>query len=115
MVSFAFGPKYQSTSSLNGTTRHPLIQRHRENEPRFIGGGCHVNPSAMRLRDLRGDMQAKTQPLSAVPDVAAEEWLEKPFHCRRRDWIAGVSHPKFERCRYLFWLRRAQAGRGIRG
>jgi hypothetical protein len=37
----------------------PKIQRHRENEPRFIRGGGHVNPSAMCLRDLRGDMQAK--------------------------------------------------------
>src|SRR3984885_1140503 len=50
----------------------------------------------MCLRDVRGDMQAKAQSLSAVPYVAAEERLEKPFHRRLRDWIAGVRHPKFE-------------------
>ena len=55
------GHKSQSISrALMGHPAIPLIQRHRENEPRFIRGGGHVNSSAMRLRDLRGDMQAKT-------------------------------------------------------
>jgi hypothetical protein len=56
---FAWAEIPSISRASTGRPAIPLIQRHRENEPRFIRGGGHVNPSAMCLRDLRGDMQAK--------------------------------------------------------
>lgn len=42
-------------------------QRHREGEPGFLRRGRHIDPSAVRLRDLRSDMEPN------------------PSHCDRRE------------------------------
>ena len=44
----------------------------------------------------------RPETLSAIPDLAAEERPEKPFHCRRRNRIARIRHPKLEKPRAYF-------------
>jgi hypothetical protein len=55
------------------------VQRHRENETHFCGRGCRCNLATVRLGDLRSDMNAHSDILSAIAQIVGEEWLEEFF------------------------------------
>ena len=72
----------------------------------------------MRLRDLRGDMQAQPKALAAVANLAPKEGLEQPFHGCRRNGFSGIRDPELEHaalrfCAHVHWLVRGTMGKGI--
>jgi hypothetical protein len=60
----------------SSASQRPPGKQHPENEPRLVRRGRHVDPSAMSLRDLRSDVEPKSETLPTVTNVAAEEWFE---------------------------------------
>src|SRR3712207_9427598 len=67
-----------------------------EREACFLGRRGHVDATAMRLRDLRGDVEAQSEALLGGPDLAAGERGEQALHRFRRDRITGVCHRRSE-------------------
>jgi hypothetical protein len=71
----------EESGQLSGPRHSSPLQRHSENETRFLGRGSGYKSAAVRLSDLRGDVKAKSETLPAIADIAAEERLEELGHC----------------------------------
>jgi hypothetical protein len=71
----------EESGQLSGPRHSSPLQRHSENETRFLGRGSGYKSAAVRLSDLRGDVKAKSETLPAIAHIAAEERLEELGHC----------------------------------
>ena len=69
----------------------------------------------MRLRDLRGYMQAEPKALAAVANVAPKEGLEQPFHGCRWNGFTGIRDPELELGAVRFRLDTHRLVRGPMG
>jgi hypothetical protein len=83
------GPESKCSDShpVNG-----LLDWHPKRKPGLFSVGVHVDVATMRLGDLGGDVEAKTETFGIVPHLAAMECLEQVLHHFFRDRLARVGN-----------------------
>jgi hypothetical protein len=79
-----------TVSSLEAQGLRSLTQGHPKCEAGFLRRRSDLNCAAVRLGNLRGNVQTETEALLAWVARLLEEGLEKPLHGLRRDGLADV-------------------------